>query len=260
MKVQIMSQRAMSYLIKNRERVCEYMNKNKDNFNFFEEENVFTRNEIYLPSDYNIDLDAIDITSDDVNGVLLKPSASIRLYNEIKKLPQAIITHRGFWLWLMFEYYYEICISMTKESRESALKDNWMLKAGEYHHRNLMFGILSRNYFAVEMTVDKRSENPYYITEWALEKLERFRNFTFRTLSNNNKINLCGFKAILKLKKYYDNLDRDIEKKKDMNGIKFFPLVSKELNAMGSVKLIDFIDDEKFVEELTKRVINKIDN
>lgn len=263
MKVNIMSDPAIQYLMSNLDEVKDAMVSNRDKFTFFEDTNYSDIHQIYSPTGYDIDLDKINLSIDDVNGVILTPESAIRIYEEINKLPQAIITHRGFWLWLMFECYYPVCSQMlynsVKEKVEVlTIKDYWLLKSDNYHHRNLMFGILSRNYFAVNMTIDVNSKDPYYITKWALQKLERFRNFTFRTFSNSEKVNKCGFKAILKLKDYYESLGKNIEVTSDMNGNNFYPLVTKELYAMGSIKLLDFIDDEIFVNELVEKVIKKI--
>lgn len=54
-----------------------------------------------------------------------------------------------------------------------------------------------------------------------------------------------------------NHLEKNIEVASDMNGNKFYPLVAKELYAMGSIKLLDFIDDEIFVNELVGKVIKK---
>lgn len=116
---------------------------------------------------------------------------------------------------------------------ESTIKDHWMHTQGI--RRGLMFGVLSRCYFRVSLTIDKTNEeNEYELTKWVIENPERFRNLTWRAFSSEAHL----VRGVLKGEK------RALE---DFNGLEennIYTEISKYVSVIGSVRLLDIIAEE----------------
>ena len=103
-----------------------------------------------------------------------------------------------------------------------------------------MFGVLSRMYFRVALSVDDSLSDKYELTRWVIENSERYRNLTWRSYSSEPHIvrgALKGGKRAL-----------EDSKRGEQNSI--YPIIGKYVSQIGSVRLLDSIselDIENFV-------------
>lgn len=165
---------------------------------------------------------------------------SIKIFNHLKKLPRYILTNECFWLWLHLEKFYKIVKNMMPINSTSTILDHWMHKQGT--RRGLMFGVLSRCYFRVELSIDDSLEDKYELTKWIIDKPERFRNLTWRSFSSE----LHLVRGIIKGEKKAVSLKPEKEKSS------MYPEITKYICSEGSVKLLDVISEED-IEEMVYR-------
>ncbi|WP_373437867.1 DUF6339 family protein, partial [Metamycoplasma equirhinis] len=91
-----------------------------------------------------------------------------------------------FWLWLHMDKFYKIVRNMMKIRGKSTFTDHWLQSGGT--RRGLMFGVLSRCYFRVALTVDECKDDKYELTKWVIENPERYRNLTWRSFSSEEHL------------------------------------------------------------------------
>lgn len=172
---------------------------------------------------------------------------SITLYEHLKDLPMYVLTDVRFWNWIYFEKCYEVVLKIMPVSIGSAvIKDHWLLGG----RRGLFFGVLSRTYFRVMLTVDESKEDPYELTRFAIESPERFRNLSWRTFSSQKHIVMGALKAE---KQIYDEYG-DIEKSK------YFTEIAKHISKLGSVRFLDVMDENDIYEHVYKKYKEMIES
>lgn len=165
---------------------------------------------------------------------------SIVVYNALKDLPRYILIDEKFWLWLHFEKFYTVVRRMMKINSESTIQNMWMHSQGV--RRGLMFGVLSRCYFRVALTIDENNENPYELTKWIIDNPLRFRELTWRTYSSEEHIvrgALKGEKQAVEELGYERN--------------SAYALIAKYISRIGSTKLLDILDEDEIKELVLKK-------
>ena len=173
---------------------------------------------------------------------------SIILYESLKELPLYILTDERFWAWINFKKGYKAAIQATKIKSDSTFSDHWLFTQG--NRRGIFFGVLSRCYFRVALTVDERLDDKYELTRFVIENPERFRNLTWRSSSSEKHIVLGVIKAE---KDIYDKYGSKVK-----NSI--YKDIAKEISLYASVRLIDIISEEdvyKFVYNKMERMISE---
>ena len=171
---------------------------------------------------------------------------SINLYENLNELPPYILSDERFWLWLHLDKYYYVVKRMMRINGKSTIQNMWLHTQGV--RRGLMFGVLSRCYYRVALTIDDSNENKYELTKWAIENPERYRNLTWRSFSSEKHL----VRGALKGEK------RAIEQYPDKESNSIYPEISKYISIIGSVKLLDAIsaqDIEQMVYEKTIELI-----
>jgi hypothetical protein len=158
---------------------------------------------------------------------------SIILYEHLKNLPRYILTDEHFWNWINFEKGYKVALAnMPITTSNSVLKDHWLFTQGK--RRGLFFGVLSRCFFRVFLTVDETLDNPYELSKFIIEKPERFRNLSWRAFSSQKHIVLGAIKA-----------EKDMfEKYKFTEKSKHFTEIAKYISQLGSVMLLDVMTEK----------------
>lgn len=196
----------------------------------------------YVEKKYEID-DFELKTSDDGNYSKVDFDNALTLYDHLHELPRHILGDERFWLWVIIEKGYKAALqAMPMASGKNIIKDHWLF--GQGLRRGLMFGVLSRAYFRVELTFDDSLQDPYELTKFTTTKIERYRNLTWRAYSNNKTIVLGALKAE---KKIYDKYGEEVE------GIKnYYTEIGKYVSQLGSVMLLDMMEEEY----ITKKVFD----
>ena len=174
---------------------------------------------------------------------------SITLYEHLKELPLYVLTDERFWLWINFDKGYRTALKyMPIEKGKSIFKDHWLFTQGK--RRGLFFGVLSRCYFRVSLTVDQELKDPYFYTRFVIDKPERFRGLTWRTFSNETKIVHGALKAEKRVLDENPGMEERAE---------YFTEISKSISQLGSVMLLDVMSEKDIEEYVYKKYVALIE-
>lgn len=175
-------------------------------------------------------------------------SNSIKLYEHLKSLPRYILSDERFWLWLHFDKFYEVVRTMMKVNGKSTIENMWMHTQGT--RRGLMFGVLSRCFFRVALSIDETKENKYELTRWVIDNPERFRNLTWRSFSSEEHL----VRGALKGEK------RAVDENPQLERNDIYPQIGKFVSVIGSVRLLDVISEEdisNMIYDKTKELLQE---
>ncbi len=168
---------------------------------------------------------------------------SILLYERLHHLPLYVLTDERFWCWINFEIGYETALKyMPVKKGSSVFKDHWLLTQGK--RRGLFFGVLSRCYFRVALSVDETLPDPYELTKFVIENPLRFRELTWRAFSSEKTIVLGTLKAEKRVLSEYPQIEENT---------KHFAEIAKMLSKLGSVMLLDCMTEKDIEEYVYKK-------
>jgi len=181
---------------------------------------------------------------------------SITLYESLKDLPRYILTDERFWAWINFTVGYQASLQSMSIKSNSTFLDHWLFTQGT--RRGIFFGVMSRCFFRVALTVDERLDDKYELTRFIIDNPERFRNLSWRSNSSEKHIVLGALKAE---KAIYDNYINDPVMCKKMKQAEkgthnVYTEVATYLSLYGSVRLIDVISEE----DIYNAVYEKMDD
>ncbi len=179
---------------------------------------------------------------------------SIALYESLKDLPRYILTDERFWAWINFTVGYQASLQSMPIKSNSTFLDHWLFSQGT--RRGIFFGVMSRCFFRVALTVDERLDDKYELTRFVIDNPERFRNLSWRSNSSEKHIVLGALKAE---KTIYDNYINDpIMSKKMQEAEKgkqnVYTEVASYLSLYGSVRLIDVISEEDIYKTVYEKM------
>ena len=155
---------------------------------------------------------------------------SITLYEHLKGIPRFILSSEEFWLWLYLDKFYSKVRDFMPISSPSTFKNHYLFSGSI--RRGIFFGVLSRMFYRVALTVDETKEDKYELTRWVVENPERFRNLSWRSYSSETHL-VRG--AIKGEKRFSDEYGENT---------KLYQQVAKQISMFGSVKLLDSISEE----------------
>ena len=242
--VKVLSEDAYLYLKNHLEEVTKKIIENDDNF-WIEStfpSPIFIDKKIFIPDfqlTENQDSKDKDIDFDN----------SIKLYESLRSIPNFILCDDRFWLWLHFEKFYTVVKSMMKINGVSTIKDHWLHSGGA--RRGIFFGVLSRCYFRIALTVDTKLTDKYELSRWIIDNPLRFREFTWRNFSSEKHLIRGCIKGEKKAIEELSNARETGE---------LFAKIAKYVSNIGSVRLLDVIsetDIEKMVYLKTKEELLK---
>lgn len=234
-----MTNDARAYLYANIDQISQYLKDNPDNSDWLRS---LYPGQLFEKKKYEIDDFDFLIPSDEKDRDT-DIKNSIMLYEHLKDLPLYVLTDERFWLWLNFDKGYQTALKyMPIEKGRSIFKDHWLFSQGK--RRGLFFGVLSRCYFRVSLTVDNDLDDPYYYSRFVIDKPERFRGLTWRTFSNETKIVHGALKAEKRVLDENPNMEERAE---------FFTEISKSISQLGSVMLLDVMEESDIEEYVYKK-------
>lgn len=170
-------------------------------------------------------------------------SNSICLYEHLNHLPLYILTDERFWCWVNFQIGYEVALKyMPVKKGSSVFKDHWLFTQGT--RRGLFFGVLSRCFFRVALSVDETHADPYKWTKFVIENPLRFRELTWRSFSSEKMIVLGVLKAEKRVLDEYPRLEENT---------KYYSEIAKMLSKLGSVMLLDCMTEKDIEEYIYKK-------
>lgn len=236
--VKLMTEGTYATLKKNVDSYEHYFHENPDNgewINTITSEPVFETKK-FMIEDFELKVPNV------ANDKVIDLENAITLYEHLKELPGYILSEPRFWLWIMFEKFYKTSLKSMENIDKTSLKHQWLFVDGL--RRGLFFGILSRLYYRVELTYDSDSkEDPYYLTRYVMESPSRFREITWRTISNQKFVVKAMLKAEIRV-----NSEIDFDESS-----KLFSALAKEICKLGSIKLIDAMDEKELEDYIYLR-------
>lgn len=171
----------------------------------------------------------------------------IILYEHLNILPRYILCNSRFWAWLEFDKCYRQAVHSVNIKNANIIKEWWL---GSNSRRSLSLGVLSREYFVTEMTVDPSNETDNYIFTKTLVEgkfaKKAYRALTYRNIGMLKNVNYAFIKAI----EYLDGKSSDTFTTPDLMS------VIKDTSKIGSVMLIDDMSSEE-IYAILKRKIDK---
>lgn len=97
----------------------------------------------------------------------------------------------------------------------------------------MFFGIISRCYYCVALTVDEEHKaDRYYLTKFTFENPSRFRELTWRTFSSEKHIAMGFMRAV------YDTVQSGKERASCYDDL------AKDVSRLGSVKILDVMTED----------------
>lgn len=226
--IKLLSDDAYNYLRKNKSYVNNCV-KNNDDIDW-----LLTKfgKQLFIEKKLRIcDFYLENITKD--KGIETEYNNSIKIYESLKHLPGYILASSSFWLWLHLEKFYLEVKSMTDFSNNKTIENTWLLNSSK-RRGLLVFGLLSRTFFHVFLTIEEEKEDKYLLTRWVLKNKLRIRQLTIRTYSSQKHIVRGAIKGEMKAVDECNKLD---------NGY-YYEQIAKEISFYGSVRLLDAVTEE----------------
>lgn len=240
--IKYMNDACVETLKNNTKKVIELVNINPINANWIKK---LYSSEIYYEKKFKIKDFSLKLGDNDYKEVDYENS--VILYESLKELPRYILTDERFWAWINFEKCYQQALqAMPIKDKESVIKDHYFFNQGS--RRGVFFGVMSRCFFRVDLTVDETIEDKYLLTKFVIENPERFRNLSWRSFSNQKHLVLGVLKAEYEAFNKYGEL---------ISPGKLYPELAKRVSKIGSVRLIDAITESE-IKAMTNKLIYKI--
>lgn len=237
--IKYMTDEALETLKANTSVVTERLIENPTSSTWLSE---FVPSELYVTKKYEIEEFTLRVPKDEKDRET-DIYNSILLYERLHHLPLYVLTDERFWCWMNFEMGYEVALKyMPVKKNSSVFKDHWLLTQGK--RRGLFFGVLSRCYFRVALSVDDTLDDPYELTKFVIENPLRFRELTWRSFSSEKMIVLGSLKAEKRIQAEYPHVEENT---------KHFAEIAKHLSKLGSVMLLDCMTEKDIEEYVYKK-------
>lgn len=242
--IKYMTNEALETLKSNVEAITEKLIENPDSSVWL---NNYVPGNPYITKKYEIEEFVLRLPKDDKDRET-DIYNSILLYERLHHLPLHVLTDEHFWCWVNFEIGYKVALKyMPVKKNSSVFKDHWLLTQGK--RRGLFFGVLSRCYFRVALSIDSTLEDPYELTRFVIENPLRFRELTWRSFSSEKMIVLGALKAEKKVQSEYPQIEENT---------KYFAEIAKYLSKLGSVMLLDCMTEKDIEEYVYKKYTDMI--
>ena len=246
----------------NAEKVNSAIEENKENSNWLEE---FCGCKVFEERKNRIPKFSLKLANGENDSEIAYENA-ILLYENLNHLPRYILTDERFWAWMNFDFGYKYALQAMPIKSKSTVGDHYLFMQGQ--RRGIFFGVLSRLYFWVDLTIDeKNAEDKYHLTKFAMENISRIRNLTWRANSNEKHIVRGMLKAI---KEKYEEYNKFSDKKEqfqraeagrsknsDGKSENLYTELARRFSLHCSVRIVDAISEEN-VCETSKNLIEEI--
>lgn len=241
--VKFMSEEAVATLKKNTAKANENLKTHPLNSSWI---NDIYSGQLYVEKKYTIPDFELKM-SPSGNYSEVKFENAILLYENLKNLPRYILTDERFWLWLYFDKFYKVVVQAMPANSPSVFKDHWLFSSSS--RRGLFFGVLSRVYFMVDLSIDETLEDKYELTKFILDKPERFRNLSWRSSSSEKHVVLGALKAEKAVcDKFGDQVKNTV-----------YTEIAKSLSLYASVRLIDVVSEKEIYEFVYNKMTKLLD-
>lgn len=243
--IKYMSDVALATLKANKNEVTNKLIENPNSSDWLSE---FVGDDLYVTKKYEIEDFILKVPSNEKDRET-DIYNSIILYEKLNKLPLHVLTDERFWCWVMFDKGYEVSLKYMPVKKESSIfKDHWLFSQGK--RRGLFFGVLSRCYFRVALSVDDTLKDPYELTKFVISNPLRFRELTWRSFSSEKMIVLGTLKAEKRIIEEYPNYEENATR---------FGDIAKLLSKLGSIMLLDVMTEKDIEGYVYKKYKNMVE-
>lgn len=242
--IKYMTDEAVETLRSNIGTVVQKMKENPDSSQWLRN---YLSGEIYVTKKYEIEDFELEVPSDSKDRDADYRN-SILLYERLKNLPQYVLSDERFWMWINFEKGYKAALVLMPIEKESTFNHHWL--HSQSNHRSLMFGVLSRMFYRVANSVDESLEDKYELTRFVIDNPIRYREYSWRSYSNEKKLVLAALKAEKRALARYEYPENN----------KLYPKLAAEISKKASCMLLDVMsekDIEDFVYKAHCRLIEE---
>lgn len=164
---------------------------------------------------------------------------AITLYEAFKNLPRYVLCNNRFWAWVLFSKFYKQAPKVIKFN-EGTLLSRWLIGTSR---RNLMLGVVSRQYFKVEVAIDEEPQK-YELAKFIIKNHNPYKNIAMRNIGMLNNVVVPYLKICKEVQEKYNIILND----------DFCSTLMKEASKIGSVMLIDIMSKEEIYNILYKTI------
>lgn len=242
--IKYMTDEAVETLRSNVGTIIQKLQDNPDSSSWLR---TYLSGEIYVTKKYEIEDFELEIPADSKDKDTDFRN-SVLLYERLRDLPQYVLSDERFWMWINFEKGYKAALVYMPIDKESTFKNHWLFS--QSNHRSLMFGVLSRTFYRVANSVDDSLLDKYEYTRFVVDNPNRYREYSWRSYSNEKKLILAALKAEKKALTKYDYPENN----------KLYPKLAAEVSKKASCMLLDVMaekDIEEFVFKAHCRLIEE---
>lgn len=248
--VKLMKNNVLQFLIRNSDFIAMKVEENPHSSSWLGEK---FKNDLYDEKKISINDFELKEEGDYKN---IRVDNAIILYEALNQVPRNILSDERFWLWIYFDKAYIATLkAMPLSSGKNIFKNHWLFTHGK--RRGIFFGVLSRDFFVVDLTVDETLVDKYEYSKYALENFERVRNLLWRSYSSQKHIVLGVLKA-------HKDINRDFGHLLNVDS-KWHNEIAVEISKYGGTKMLDILSEEeiktlsyKFFKEKIEEYLNSI--
>lgn len=240
--IKFASEETLETIKKNIRKITQFVRDNPNNNSWIK---TYLPKEPFITKKYKIEDFELEIP-DDLNKKEVDLKNAISLYEHLKHLPKYVLTNERFWLWLYLDKFYVLTLKMMPIKSDSTIKDHWLFTQG--NRRGVFFGVLSRSFYRVYLSVNDDYEDKYELTKFVIDNPERFRNLSWRSFSSQKRIVQGILKAEKRIEDEYNG--------KVSNNI--YPEIAKYVGRYGSVRLLDSVSESDLENVIYQKIKEKI--
>lgn len=202
--------------------------------------NRIVDSEIFLNSKIEIEDFTLDISSE-------KPSLTDienikKVFSKLNFLTETEASDERLWVGLTFGYFFDYMLYRWPINKIEDIKNHYFFSYSK--QRSLMRHGLARLWWIGKLTYDKKRNNPFELTEFLMENSDFIESIFGRNFSSNHEIVKAMINALMDAKKTGVAVNRELVRD-----------ISKYLNLMGGIFIIDTWEYEEIYEKIMKKII-----
>lgn len=240
--IKYMTDPMLDTIKKNTQKAVEYMDNNKLNNDWLD--NLYSGKKF---QEMNFKIPDFELKiSDSGDYKKVDFENSLMLFNSLRNLPKYVLSDERFWAWINFDKCYEAALqALPIDGSESRVKNHYLFSTG--NRRGLFFGVMSRSFLRVALTINENYEDQYELTRYVIDNPQRFRELSWRSFSSRPEL----VRGALRAQK-----DAEYTFGKEYKS-SFHPQIAKFISRIGGVKLLDAMTED-YVYEQTYQYIEKL--
>lgn len=194
--------------------------------------------------DTDFQIEDFDVTipfSRDDNKAITQ--TAISMHKALRDLPGHIVGDVRFWAWLTFTKMYKFLNAIFVPTEENV--KSMVVPKAITTRRMTMLQIIGRYYFMCDLVYSSEKDNPYYLADYLVKRIELYRNLVYRNISDIPTV----AKSVIIAQKDYEDKHPGVSLTGDHSR-----LLMKEVSSLGSVRLIDAIPEDELLAMVKEKM------